>query len=126
MERKSQQEDQEAPLWRRHSDAVGKLRLYTPGMDPRRAIKPGQKIRATVAQLGTAIKQFDLLEGDVDKDLVAKLSSGRVVPLPKENYTMVAKGGGWYDVVSADGKKMNDKGLKADAANDLIDKLEAE
>lgn len=128
MERKiNQSENETRPLWRRKPDAVGKLRLFTKGMDPRRAIKPGQRIYATLEQLGTAVNQFDLLEGEVDPKEMAALGADRSVAQAKEKYEVVSKGGGWFNVINAaTGKVMNESGMRQEAAADLVEQLEAQ
>lgn len=121
------------PLWRRKTEdengnpIVGKLYLRTPGMDPHRRIRPGERIRATASQLGMAINQFELLEGDVDKEeLKVQQESVTGAPTPVEEYSIESVGSGWYEVLSPDGKRMNDKALRADKARQLKEQLEAE
>lgn len=134
MERKNNEDTR--PLWKRKVDTNGKLYLHTPGMDPNRRIKPGQTIRATVKQLGTHLHEFELLPGqDVDSEVeqevikakeAAAATAEGTKPATTEKYSIVSKPGGWFDVLSPEGVKMNEKGLKADAAEALKDKLEAE
>lgn len=117
-------DEKQIPLWRRKLDVAGKLYLRTPGMDPKRPIKRGQLIYATPDQLGTAITQFDLVEGDVN--LKKEIEKRQAPKAKQEGFQVVHISSGWYNVVSEDGKVMNDKKLRADDAEELKETLEQE
>lgn len=53
--------------------------------------------------------------GDVEKT--------ESINVAKLEYTVVPKKGGYYDVVNSDGKVINEKSLRKDAAQELIDSL---
>lgn len=53
-----------------------------------------------------------------------QLDDAVIVEDPKKPiYTKEHRSGAWWDVLDADGKKMNDKALKEDAADELISDL---
>lgn len=135
--------DDKRPLWRKTSS--GTLTLRGPGMDPRRRIKPNQTLHATAEQLGGFINQFELVSdpgGQVtSEDLAlsatkpeAAKAAGKPAPEPTkaptkpsvEKYEVRHVGSGWYDVVSPEGKTMNDKKLRSTEADELKEELEAE
>lgn len=95
-------------LWRKVSDSSLKLD------EDRPRVKPGEEIWATEKELGDHISEFDLLEATSEKIDES---------IPNE-YTVEHKGGGWYDIISPTGKKMNEDSLKVEEANKRKRELE--
>lgn len=87
----------------------------------KKMIKAGQTFTARLDEIpegfrdvvvpvdGTELKEA---ENDFDNVDIAKLT-----------YTISPRGGNWYDVLDSDGKVMNDKSLRKDAAEALISSL---
>lgn len=88
-------------------------------------VKHKQKIKATVAELGKHVKEFELLEGTIDKTKNPDLDD-TLTPVEKEEYTIDNLGAGWHDVLSPSGERMNTKRLRAADAAALKEELEAE
>lgn len=115
-------------LWRRkqYPEVSGVLVLRRA---PRRRVKFGERIWATPEELGAAIKQFDWLEGvEAHKQVQQEVTKEEApIVVAKEEYRVVGRGrGGWFDVFSPEGKKMNEKALKAEEAEALKESLEQE
>lgn len=142
------------PLWRKktleESDRnIGKLylRTFRKGM-----IKPNEKIRALAEELSGYRQEFVLIDpGDYDladikatsqefdfKEVEEQVKAESKEPKkeegtvpseeePKSNtYTIKHSGGGWYDVFSEAGKKMNEGSLRSKDAQELKKQLETE
>lgn len=43
--------------------------------------------------------------------------------ITKDNFNLHHRGGGWYDVVDKDGKAINEKAMKRDEAQELLENL---
>lgn len=80
-------------------------------------IKPGQHFMADPKLLPSSF--MDVIQ-PVDKGVPPQQEEA-----PKSKFTVVSRGGGgWYDVVDENGKVVNEKALKYQAALDLIKSLE--
>jgi hypothetical protein len=118
-------------LWERKEDSFGSS-LYIPALGKNRRIKRKQKVKASIAQLGTKIDQFTPLEGQQVPDISQEYTEVKSAPVPPSNetattpdtYHVVHIGTGWYNVLSAGGKVMNDKKLRSEEANNLKTALE--
>jgi len=119
-------------LWERKEDAFGSS-LYIPALGKNRRIKRKQKVKASIAQLGTKINQFTPLEGQQVPDVpqeYAEVKTSVAVPPANETattpdrYDVVHIGTGWYNVISATGKTMNVKKLRSEEAQILKAELE--
>ncbi len=117
MERKKDKR----PLWKKISPGTLVLRA----LDRKRRIKPKQLVHATPDQLGSHISEFELIEGKVDMDKYKDQDTPSATKTKEEGYTVKSASRGWYDVLSPDGKKMNEKGLRAKDAKALKEELEA-
>ncbi len=85
-------------------------------------IKPGQKFRATESEIPKSFRDsvvpLQELPGTAKKPGVPQHKV--VEPV----YTVKSRGsGGWYDVVDAKGKALNEKALKKDIAEKLVKDL---
>lgn len=121
--------DTSKPLWRKITH--GTLMLT----DHPTRIKPKEEVRLTQEQLGKWQDEFELLEDGTGKNKVSKKLTPKSIaeveanaPTPdKETYKVVVAGtAGWYNIVSSDGKVMNDKKLRAEDAEALKEQLEEE
>ena len=83
-------------------------------------IKPTQKFRARPNEIPEAFR-----------DTVIPLD--KVPPTPEEiapdveepTYDLKHRGGGWYDIIDSNGKTLNEKALKQEEAEELIESLKA-
>lgn len=89
-----------------------------------RIIKPGQVFTATPNDIPKAFRDVVVpVGGDYNFDKPAK-EEPPVVGI-KPTYTLAPRGAGklWFDVVDAQGKPINDKALKKEVAEQLIEDL---
>lgn len=86
-------------------------------------IKPKQKFWAFDHQIPKG--SMDLLERLDDSPTPDPPPEDTPVVVEKQDYEMNHLGGGWYDIVDADGKKMNERALKKAEAEEHLDKLNA-
>lgn len=130
MERKSKQK----PLWRKlhyRESPSGMSKVHIPAIS-KSIIKPNQKVRATVEELGDNIKEFELIDAagnTVDITPVETPTEELVVEkvdVEADGYTVEHVGAGWYNVVSDSGKVMNEKKLRGADAEELKEQLEEE
>lgn len=131
--------DENLPRWEKISG--GTLYLTVRG---NHRIKKGEKIRCTTEEISrtmpdhAGVFHFKMIEegkGEYKlskkaKKKAAKLAAkekiaGETVP-SKDEYTVVHLSAGWHNVVSASGKVMNEKKLRADDAQQLKEDLETE
>lgn len=111
------------PLWRKITPGV----VYPFPNQRGRRIKPQEQVRATEEELGKKIKHFELIEDAKGKKATKAPKEAEEVEIPEgENYGIISVGKGWYDVVSSEGKVMNEKKLREDAAKELKESLEEE
>ena len=97
----------------------------------------GGTMRLTTGKIIKPTQDFWAFEHQVPKgglDLLTRLEdSPPPTPPPEEQPVEVAKsdfhlehrGGGWYNILNADGKKLNEKALTKDEADEHLAKLEA-
>lgn len=87
----------------------------------RRTIKPGQQFSARLEDIPEAFRdtvvpvdgaELKVAEAEVEPVDVAKLE-----------YTISPRGGNWFDVLDSNGKQVNEKSLRKDAAEELISSL---
>jgi hypothetical protein len=93
----------------------GSLRLSN------RIIKPGEKFRAFPDEIPTAFRDVVLPLEDIPETGDAK-----PVNVVKTEYKLQPRGDSklWYDVVDKNGKVLNEKGMKKETAEKLIQDLE--
>jgi hypothetical protein len=117
MERTKKNEPEKI-RWRKTGG--GSLRIRLDGKD--RIIKPGQKFSARVEDIPEAFRDtvLPLDEGEY-KEVVGK--SEKVEGAVKPEYFAQHRGGGWYNIVDANGKKVNEGALKREEAEAMIAKL---
>lgn len=124
------------PTWRKITQGG----LYLQGKRNYK-IKHKEEIQATPEELGRFVNQFELIKpgtGEFEIDpadfkgpeptvLVPVKGAKRTAPAEeKEIYIIKHVGGGYHDVLSPTGKKMNEKSLKMDKALDFKQALEGE
>lgn len=127
--------EKKKPLWRKlpfTESPSGMNKVHIPAIRTS-VIKPNERIRATVEELGKHIGEFILVDpGDYDVDLPTeeKEAKGPVrretSPQGAEEYHVKHTGGGWYNVESSAGKVMNEEKLKKAEAEELVAELEEE
>ena len=88
-------------------------------------IKPGQIFEATEEEIPVAFRDLIVrVDGDASPSPVEVEKKLDDVAKEASEYTLKARGGGgWYDVVDINGKVVNEKALKQDAALELINTL---
>lgn len=92
---------------------------YTGGgflfLKDRRKIKPGDVFMAAPEDVPMAFRDTIKLVGPIDP------------PKPEivthRTYSIEKRGGGWFDILDNNGKKINEKGLKKEAAEEMIRQL---
>ncbi len=119
--------DKNKPLWRKIT--TGKL--YPFSKQRGRRVKPQEQIRVAFEEIAHVIDHFELIEdgkGEFKvKDRIARDDKeAKPEAPPKEEYSVESAGGGWYNVLSPEGKVMNEKKLRQDEAETLREKLEEE
>lgn len=116
------------PLWRKISPGT----LYPFPNERGRRVKPKETIRASREEIEHVIDQFELIENvkgefKVKKKFLADSEEENIPGAPaKDSYSVESAGGGWYNVLSPEGTVMNDKKLRAEAAEELKESLEEE
>jgi hypothetical protein len=88
---------------------------------PNRIIKPGEKFRAHPDEIPKEHRDVVLpLEG------IPETGDARPVNVVKSEYKLQSRGDSklWYDVVDKNGKVLNEKGMKKETAEKLIQDLE--
>lgn len=119
--------DKNKPLWRKIT--TGKL--YPFSKQRGRRVKPKEQIRVSFEEIAHVIDHFELIEdgkGDFKVgDRIAKADKKAKPEAPaKEEYSVESAGGGWYNVLSPEGKVMNEKKLRQEDADKLKGSLEEE
>lgn len=119
MERKKT--DQKPPRWRKLGG--GSMRI------PGKIIKPGQIFRAWSEEIPKGFRDLvQPVDGQstpsptqTEQEEIAKMES------TEPTYEKRPKGGGWYDIYQVDtGKKMNEKSVREDEADELLEQLNLE
>jgi len=83
-----------------------------------RIIKPGQVFKVYPSQIPKSFRDSLLPLQDLPPS-----PEERKIDVADPNYSLVARGGGWFNVVDANGKVMNQKALKQAEADKLLDDL---
>ena len=81
-------------------------------------IKPKQIFKAYESEIPKGFRDIVIAVGDLPEKEQEKI---RNVNAPV--FSLVHRGGGWFNVTSSEGKIMNDKALKKDEAEKLIEAL---
>lgn len=103
-------------IWWRKTGG-GSLRLLIDGR--RVMIKPNQKFKASIEEVPRAF-----LDVIVPLSALPKDEPAPVMQAPETVYVLKARGkSGWYDVVDKNGKVLNEKALKKEVAEKLIQDL---
>ena len=95
----------------------GSLRLKINGKNT--IIKPEQRFRATEEEIPEAFRDVIIPQQEIPGKVPA-------IQIKAEDpvYTVKPRGkGGWFDVVDADGKALNEKALKEETAKKLVQDL---
>ena len=88
-----------------------------------RHIKPNQKFQAKLEDIPEAFRDIIL---PLDQGEYEKSVTKEDVRAPAElEYFVKSRGAGYYDVVDGDGKLQNEKALRKDAADALVESLTA-
>ena len=125
MNNKMERMDKNKPLWRKITPGT----LYPFPAQRDRMVKPKEVIRATQEELGKFVDEFELLEDGKGKNKVSKepgSNQDNLSTVDKEVYEIKSTRGGKFNVFSESGKKMNDKALTANEAEELKNSLEEE
>jgi len=86
-----------------------------------RRIKPGQIFKAFAFEIPEAFKDtIILIDGEEDAPVTAVKQNA------KSEYEVKHRSAGWYDVINTEGKPINDKALKKEAAESLLITLTGE
>lgn len=115
------------PLWKKIT--TGKL--YPFAGQRNRRVKPQEKIRCSYEELKHVLQHFELVENGKGEfkidDSVFKIEEPETPDAPpKDEYSVESAGSGWYNVLSPEGKTMNEKKLRQDEAEELRESLEEE
>ncbi len=114
------------PLWRFKDRGTLMLRTH-----PTR-IKPKEEVRLSQEQIAGYEEDFTLLENVKGKYKVKKNFKsiaeveGEAEAPEKDTYKVEHLGKGWHNVISSDGKVMNETKLRAEDAEALKEQLEEE
>ena len=91
-----------------------------------RIIKPGQVFKAHPDEIPDGFKDVVVrVESAAAAESVAEAPVKAEAPVAKAEYFVKSRSAGYYDVVDADGKLMNEKALRKAAAEALIESLQA-
>lgn len=104
-------EDRE--IWWRKTGG-GTHRLKREGK-PLKIIKSNQKFKARPSEIPESFRDIIIPLEDLPEE--------KPLPITPPGYTPKYKGSGWYDVVDGDGKVMNEKSLRKDEMEKLIESL---
>jgi hypothetical protein len=117
------------PLWKKISRGTLVIR------NPRyHRIKFKESVYIEHELIEKNISEFELLENGtgpykVDLEEIKELPANDAAELPegpeKDSFEVKSVGGGWFDVLSASGEKMNDKKLRKEPAAKLVEELES-
>ena len=80
-----------------------------------RIIKPNQVFEASVEEIPKGFR-------DVVVPLEA-LPQDKPLEVPPGNYQLRSRGAGWYDIIDAQGKVVNENALRQDGARKLLEDL---
>lgn len=111
--------DSGAILWRKigggsfHATINGKVVI----------IKPGQVFSAKEYEIPTSFRDLVVPVDPMKLEKVKEEIEEEVVEATKPVYNLKHRGGGWWDVVNEDGKVQNEKSLKKDDAEVLLQSL---
>jgi hypothetical protein len=104
--------DEEEIWWRKTGG--GTHRLKRKGK-PLKIIKPNQKFKARPSEISEGLRDIIIP--------LQNLPEEKPLPVIPAGYSLKYKGSGWYDVVDGDDKVMNEKSLRLNDAQKLIDSL---
>jgi len=92
----------------------------------RRIIKPGEKFRARPDEIPKGFRDVIIPLEPIPEGTIMQGAIEVTAPGVSPKYTLKSRGGGWYDIVDAAGKVMNEpkKPLKKAMAEQLIKDLE--
>ena len=118
MER-TKQKDPNVIEWKKTGG--GSIRFIVNGRE--RMIKPGERFFAREDEIPAGFRDIIIPVDPVAR--VKKLEEADAVAevTAKPVYELKHRGGGWWDVVDADGKVQNEKALKKEEAADLLETL---
>ena len=117
MERKTQPKSNGEILWKK----IGGGSLSIQG----RIIKPGQTFRARPDEISKGFMDTVIPMEPIPEGAKAPDPLKEVIPGEAAKYTLKTRGKGWYDIVDASGKVLNEKALKKEMAEQLLKDLEA-
>ena len=94
----------------------------------RRHIKPNQVFQAHLREIPKAFWDTILLADgrrieEILEEETVQEEAELAKNVPELEYELKSRTGGWFDVVGPDGKAVNEKGLREDAAKELLASL---
>jgi len=87
----------------------------------KKMIKPGQLFSAKLEEIPMNFR--DIIVPADGAELKAAETVFETVDVAKLEYTISPRGGNWFDVLDSNGKQVNEKSLRKDAAEELISSL---
>jgi len=91
---------------------------------PNRIIKPNQEFSARLEDIPEQFRDVIVPLNPKMQAVVDKAEKAAGSPAVKLKYFVKARSAGYYDVVDKDGKVMNEKALRKEAAETLIESLQ--
>lgn len=86
-----------------------------------RIIKPGEVFLARLDEIPEKFRDTIIpVDGENYKTVKEQIEAEKPVPV---EYTLKHRGGGWFNVLDKNGKQVNEKALKREAAKELISSL---
>lgn len=82
-------------------------------------IKPNQRFKSLAEDIPRAFRDIVVPFNKEDVEKVNTPIEGKA-----NEYSLVPKSGGWFDVVDGEGKPVNDKSLREEDANELLKSLQ--
>lgn len=86
----------------------------------KKIIKPGQVFSARLDQIPVAFRDVII---PVDGAIFIEKEKQEKIEVPEPEFKVNHRGVGWYDVLDNEGKAINDKALKKEAAWNLLKSL---
>ena len=86
-------------------------------------IKPGQTFYAKAEEIPTSFRDMVTPVDPTQLGVVQAEEKAEIEEINAPKYELQHRGGGWWNVVSEDGKLFNEKALKREDAQELLDSL---
>lgn len=121
MER-TKKADPDAILWKK----IGGASVHLTIMDRPKIVKPGETFYARVDEIPTAFRDMIVPVDPLGSKVTVKEAVEAVKieeAEAKSIYNLKHRGGGWWDVVNEDGKRVNESAMKKPEAEELLNSL---